>query len=145
MYYKYISRFYFGLTVLVFSLFMTGIVVAQSTSSRRIQAGENLYVGGFSTLSSDPRVSSTPKQNVPFALPAINLFVDHSSGEGPILVDVNGDGLQDLVFSKLTGSILQFVLLNTGDGYEMAYGCYVNPAFGGGGVTQEFRGDCADI
>jgi hypothetical protein len=85
--------------------------------------------------------SSNKKQTaaVPFALPKVNL---HNNND-PIQTDINGDGLTDIVLSTAnTGNALQYVLLNNGTGYEIAYMCYFIRDNSTGIDT--YKGDCAD-
>jgi hypothetical protein len=102
-------------------------------------------LGPMSTLPNGPE-SAELAEYVPFALPKVSLFSDVTQGTQrstlhPILLDLNGDGLMDYVFSKVdeyfeTNVILQYVLLQTGSGFRLAYYC---ERINGG----NYKGDCA--
>ena len=64
---------------------------------------------------------------MPYALPKTQIHIDHGSGnqESPVNMDINGDGLLDLVFSLTAGaSTKQYVALNRGGKYELVYTCH---------------------
>jgi hypothetical protein len=82
---------------------------------------------------------------VPYALPQVNIlssiWTQYGETPSPVSVDYNGDGLSDLVYSKmgnmLDASVLQYVLLNKGESYELAYICIQ------AGPGLEYNGDCS--
>lgn len=92
------------------------------------------------SLSQFPESSRILETVTPFALPAIPM---HNNGY-PIQIDMNGDGLLDLVYSTVyTSGASQYVLLNNGQGFDAAYLC--NKSFVATRTPQHvYRGHCAD-
>jgi len=79
----------------------------------------------------------------------------------PVSIDINGDGLLDLVYSKAEiafqssggnqdivrwRGVEQYIVLRRADGFELAYKCRQNMNYLGSGNNYEYRyyGDCAD-
>jgi hypothetical protein len=64
----------------------------------------------------------------------------------PVYVDMNGDGLVDVLYSYYNlpasgyGTWRQYLLYNTGSGFEVAWKCVME-----GGLNSKFYGDCADV
>jgi len=86
------------------------------------------------------KLKTTP---LPYALPAINI---HNNGN-PSQMDMNGDGLLDMVYSYYNGNHgNQYVLLNTGSGFEMVYSCRKTTDYGPYSQIKGvyYQGDCAD-
>jgi hypothetical protein len=114
-----------------------GSGAARTDTSRRYAALENpLHLSG----------SGAPLKpgNVAYALPegqihglTLSRHGHHNDTRSPVFSDVNGDGLPDMMYSSrnLTGTLYQFVALNTGDGFEEVYRC-----IRGGSL---YYGDCA--
>lgn len=86
-------------------------------------------------------------------LPEINYFQVtsyHITGQSglryefhPIQMDLNGDGLQDLIFRRrnhTNGNIEEYIYTNTGGSFKRTYYCneYIS------GTEYYYRGDCAD-
>lgn len=98
-------------------------------------------------ISTDGNLISTARipGHVP-PLPQINLFqvtVDGSARyKMPIQMDVNGDGLSDLVFSSVSNQYLQYIYTNTGGQFEQTY--YCNQTYNAIDNINYFYGDCAD-
>jgi hypothetical protein len=96
-------------------------------------------------LKQTPQRSSRLKTSVDYALPMLDIGQQTATGYSPEVMDIDGDGSDDLVLSYSLGAErFQMVLLNTGKGYEAAYLCgYTNA----NDVTGQFtyRGDCADM
>jgi hypothetical protein len=110
-------------------------VKAQTTT--RMIAGPHEYP--FISTYLTP-VSSTQNTNLPtYALPALTT---HNNGQ-PLTIDVNADGLLDYVYSYYASgtaaSTKQFVILNTGSGFNLAYICDYTLASG----VHTYKGDCA--
>jgi hypothetical protein len=97
------------------------------------------------------KIKTTP---VSYALPAINIYQNNGQ---PTQMDMNGDGLLDIVFanagydssygSGLVGT--QYVLLNTGSGFEISYFCKKDFKTKWMGTHAEldftyYQGECAD-
>lgn len=79
---------------------------------------------------------------VPFALPNQNINISYNYGQGPTQMDINGDGLVDLVYSFVYSlSTFQYVLLNNGQGFSKAYVCKVQKSTT---LATTYQGDCAD-
>jgi len=98
----------------------------------RVQAMQDFY-GELSTTSN---TSSTKDTDVPNALPKANFHSNYM----PMLIDMNGDGLTDMVYSRyISAETYQYVLLNTGDGFEFAYTCLWK------GSPKTYRGTCANL
>jgi hypothetical protein len=61
----------------------------------------------------------------------------------PVYMDLNGDSMTDVLFSYYSpgnyGSWQQYLLLNTGSGFQVAWKCVM-----AGGQNSKFYGDCAD-
>ena len=94
-------------------------------------------------LLSLPKSSKKKTTPVPYALPGDALGI---GGNAPVLQDMNGDGLPDIFFSygrkdAPYDNAYQWLLLNTGNGFTMVYGCYAN---GNSTSGQTYSGDCAD-
>lgn len=89
--------------------------------------------------------SSRLKREVPYALPMMDIGTQTPTGYSPESMDINGDGMEDLVLSYSQGQEkYQVVLLNTGEGFEAAYLCgYTNANDSTGQFT--YRGDCAEV
>ncbi|MDP2691886.1 MAG: hypothetical protein Q8O95_05820 [bacterium] len=83
---------------------------------------------------------------LPYALPKEEIFSFTYNGKtGPIIIDMNGDGLSDLVYSERGGQngldVTQYVLLNTGEGFERVYSCKEN--YNNTNFTYTRQGACA--
>lgn len=112
--------------------------VKAQTSSRPI-AGPGSDGDPFSSTFLTP-TSTTLNTNLPvYALPRIYL----QTSSQPTLsqtIDINADGLLDFVYSYYASSVLnQYVILNTGNGFDLAYVC--QDTLSGGVHT--YKGDCA--
>lgn len=92
-----------------------------------------------------PVWAQTPPDDLTYPLPIVSLHGSainaHSGGHEtiPITIDVNGDGLVDLVMSennKQTGAWQQYVYLNNGNGWDQVYEC--NKA----DFSSPWTGDC---
>lgn len=99
-----------------------------------------------------PKYEKLKASPVPYALPAIN--ISQNNGQ-PIQMDMNGDGLLDIVYAGVgsaqgVGQIAnQYVLLNTGSGFEIAYICQKDYRYVPNRHPPEvdqifYRGHCAD-
>lgn len=117
---------------------------AQTT---RILEGPNAYPfkSTYLTPSSNTAASTLPD----YALPAVNYFSFIANGSSsyylPLSVDVNADGLLDSIYSKIVqdynGTVNQadqYVLLNTGNGYNLVYICRKDDS-----LNPIYKGDCA--
>lgn len=119
---------------------------AKAQTSGRIVAGPLVDVWDSTFLTP---VSSTPRNPMPqYALPRLRIWESQGNNLVPIQMDLNADGLMDYVYSNvsLVGSsgdpfADQYVLLNNGVNFELAYICtykynsYYN--------THTYKGDCA--
>lgn len=129
------------------SLFGAIGLVSSISYHQAQKARAGFYVGDLVQVNHDIRdelsqtsdKSSSKKSDVLYALPKINLT---SNDSYPILIDVNGDGLVDAVYSKPATDTLQYVLLNRGNGYEVAYSCYYSDDYD---TSFTYRGTCANI
>jgi len=89
--------------------------------------------------------SNSPRSPMPeYALPNMVLLVDNATQpDGPLQMDVNADGLLDFVYAYYYNStnpiVRQYVVLNTGSGYNLVYVCEKRTE---SGVTT-YKGDCA--
>jgi hypothetical protein len=105
-------------------------------------------------INQSPKYEKLKTTPVSYALPAIN--INQNNGQ-PIQTDMNGDGLSDIVYATTTnvsdaGGLLvgtQYVLLNTGSGFEIAYFCqkdfrYVPNVYPYQVDQIFYRGHCAD-
>ncbi|MGE3340618.1 MAG: hypothetical protein AB7J46_01565 [Candidatus Altimarinota bacterium] len=103
----------------------------------------------FLNIDQYPNSSRRNQATVPFALPDVFIasILSVSSSVyprlGPVQMDMNGDGLLDLVFSMSDINPYdppsyydQYVLLNTGSGFEVAYICRRDGTL--------YQGHCAD-
>lgn len=122
----------------LFSIYDTQNASAGFSSGDRIQVMENL----MTELSETSSTSTTAVTDAEFALPWVR-FTSSDNGD-PVLIDMNGDGLTDVVYSKPAAETLQYVLLNTGDGFEVAYSCYYSDDYGTP-YQYTYRGTCADL
>ena len=136
----------------IYSFFHSTEVVHAQTG-RRIQPGDAAFQFNNSQYMATLPHSLNRKADVPFALPSGNIFSEPEANRyGPVIIDMNGDGLSDLVYSfGDTDLYSQAVALNTGDGFNLVYYCahYVvlNPdgtaqMLNGKNVVHYF-GDCA--
>ena len=89
-----------------------------------------------------------------YALPQEEIYqsVQYHTGTShikwaPIQMDLNSDGLQDLVYSRYQENYYplgghQYVMLNNGNGFELVYGCIMTRV----DLVQaiKYKGDCAD-
>ena len=133
---------YFYSVGLMVSLLVTGAGALFAINSQEAKAG---YANGdrvqamqdfHNELNTTENTSETKDTDVPNALPKAN-FHNNSM---PVLLDMNGDGLTDIVYSKyISSETYQYVLLNTGDGFEFAYTCLWK------GSPKTYRGTCADL
>lgn len=118
--------------------------MAQTT---RILKGPNSYPfkSTYLTPTSNTAATTLPE----YALPAVNYFTFTVNGSSsyylPITVDVNADGLLDSIYSKVVqdynGTVSQadqYVLLNTGSGYNLVYICRKDDS-----SNPIYKGDCA--
>ena len=91
-------------------------------------------------------------QMVPYRQPAYT--------DMPVSIDINGDGLLDLVYSKadfsintngggyetVWGGVTQYIILRRANGFELAYKCkQVSEPVGTNGSQRWYYGDCADM
>jgi hypothetical protein len=102
----------------------------------------------------NPQSNNQPEnsQQIDYAIPTdVNIFnplgsrylydtLDQSISRGyikpsPVIQDLNGDGLADMIYSYNNGNVKQYVMLNNGHGYDLVYSC----EYSGGTWT----GDCA--
>jgi hypothetical protein len=84
------------------------------------------------------------KTAAPYALPNHEIRVEFkNNGVGPSQMDINGDGLSDLIFSSTYAynNRFQYVLLNNGQGFEKAYVCRFHR---NDYEPDTYTGDCAD-
>jgi hypothetical protein len=94
----------------------------------------------FSTATSN--LLLTP---VSYGLPELQLFSTFGYGyhmwlPHPLIQDMNGDGMTDLVYSKNdSGEWKQFVMLGTGNGFRVGYFCRKRSHRTG----TDYYGDCA--
>lgn len=132
----YKSKFFASLSVvvsLILAVSSASIANAGVASGDRVQPLQDILSELMASTS-----STSFNVDAPFALP--KGFT--ASSEGPILLDMNGDGLTDIIQAgnnSFNGT--HFVLLNTGDGFEVAYSCYIdlyaNP--------DTYQGTCANV
>jgi hypothetical protein len=94
-----------------------------------------------------PRSKSLVSGDVNFEFPFINYFHVANHGNIPFIMptqmDINGDGLSDFVYSVVAVPYAvneQYILLNSSNGYELAYYCSITPDSGG----SIYLGHCAD-
>lgn len=128
-------------------------VLAQS--GRRIQPGDEAFKVQNSAYFSRLPHSLNRKANVPFALPFGSIFSEPAQNQyGPVIIDMNGDGLSDLVYSFGGEYFTQAVALNTGDGFDLIYYCARYAVFNEAGQVQldgngqnivHYYGDCAEV
>jgi|SRR5690606_25999932 len=122
---------------------------AKAQTSGRIVAGPLVDVWDNSFLTP---VSSTPRTVMPpYALPRMNFWdqLGNSNSVMPRQTDLNGDGLMDYYYSQVSaigGSgdpyAYQYVLLNNGVNFELAYICRYN--YNSYYNTHTYKGDCAN-
>jgi len=100
---------------------------AQSGGGTRVQATDNIVFDIGDTFST----STTRTDDVPYALPLDHFYSKAENNRVPMMTDVNGDGLADMIYSYVGVNYAdykdatQYVLLNVGDGYEVVYYCKV--------------------
>lgn len=78
-----------------------------------------------------PARAQTPPPDLIYELPLTQLHSSAVNQQGgydsvPLTVDVNGDGLTDLMFSqynRIDGNWQQYVYLNNGNGWDKVYEC----------------------
>jgi len=143
----------FGLQYGVLNYFSNpGKALAQSSGGVRVQPGEEFTAYYRNTLTP----SSTRNEDAAYALPFENFFSYIDNKRIPTLIDVNGDGLTDMIYSYVfvwgafdsgQRSGTQWVVLNVGDGYELVYFCSIenqrnasNQIVNG---SYEYKGNCA--
>jgi hypothetical protein len=90
-----------------------------------------------------PRSSQKIKHAIPFALPDLSIHTFMNYKSAPLQMDINGDGLIDIVYSYSPHILIstQYVLLNNGNGFENGYLCKKSPDVLG---FPSYQGDCAD-
>ena len=119
-----------AISIFSFSEHADRLAQAQTLPNRK------LTEPGFDILKmiQDSPSSESKRTSVQYALPQMELMSDNM----PLQIDMNGDGLMDMVYSDLLNasacrsniySYIQFVLLNNGRGFEVAYSCYYMPAY----------------
>lgn len=125
---------------------------AQSSGGVSVYPGMHITNNYADNLTS----STTRNDSAAYTLPFENFFSFIDNKRVPTLIDVNGDGLTDMIYSYVyvwgEESIgqrdgTQWVVLNVGDGYELVYYCKVanqrnasNQIING---AYEYWGDCA--
>ncbi len=129
--------------------------IAQSSGGIRVQPGDHFTSYYKDTLTA----STTRNDDAAYALPFENFFAYIDNRRVPTLIDVNGDGLTDMIYSFVyvagdwgntsygERSGTQWVVLNVGDGYELVYFCNIENQKDGNNQkiygSYEYKGDCA--
>src|SRR5690606_35816647 len=118
------------------------VLPAKAQTTPRMIAGPTKDV--FSTAYLTP-TSNQENPNLPiYALPRLPLYPPNSGL--PLTIDINADGLIDFVYSYVLDGAdkreRQYVILNTGNGFELAYIC--DHQFTYSTNTHVFKGDCAN-
>lgn len=126
------------------------ILPAKAQTVRMI-SGPSISQDPFSSTYLTP-TSSTLEPDLPtYALPRINMFYfpDNYAAYAPLQLDINADGLLDFVYSKIStyttnDYVDQYVILNTGNGFNLAYVCKATGTSSGGVWSYTYKGDCAN-
>jgi hypothetical protein len=134
--------FVFAFQYIVFGAAASHTVGVTPNFDRTISPAKNVV-----TLYADQVPYSTilRSDKVPYALP----LTDMRAGGDPLVIDWNGDGLSDLVFSKIDAphsnsyDVAQYVLLNDGVNLTAAYLCQIKKD-SNTGQQKRYWGDCAD-
>ena len=143
-------------------IFLLGVVSAKGVSllypqiQKAVAAQSNGWVTNlplenpYYFLTHLPKSNKKKSASVPYAFPTDQFGMNSNL---PIIQDVNGDGLPDIFLSwgrvddtsgTIAESALQYVLINNGSGFTMAYGCVANNSSSNGVITNTYQGDCAD-
>lgn len=112
---------------------------AQVSPDRPVQPGQDVF--DKTGLASSPNL----KVDTPYALPGMDMYTMADGGYfDPINMDINGDGLTDMVVSNYynMNDFRQAVMLSTGTGYNLDYVCIRQ--WDGASGQYKYWGDCAD-
>jgi hypothetical protein len=116
--------------------------------------GQQIQTPGYAPLLElrNSTKSQSVRSTLYNVLPRIEISTENQRGEeSPIMTDINGDGLMDFVYSHLEQGISpscdpnidihnppanysaprpyeQYILINTGRGFQVAYSCAFTPA-----------------
>lgn len=142
----------FGVQYGVLDYFENPDKASAQVAGVRVQPGDNFTT--YYDLGLTP--SQTRNDDVPYAMPWEAAYAYVQGQKVPTLIDMNGDGLTDMVFSDGAVSVMggagvvnfksgqQWVALNVGDGYELVYYCKITTDYNGGQYgVYNYYGDCA--
>lgn len=124
---------------------------AQASGSSRLVQGPLDFPLSSEYLTETSNIINPDLDDLEYALPAVNQFNYVNIGSyyyySPVHMDMNGDGLLDMVYSKVDyggyppvpTKSEQYVMLNTGSAFDLVYVCYYYST-----SNPKYQGDCAD-
>lgn len=119
---------------------------------RMVKPGETDYAAVnrvIQTIYTGAAGSTTVRSSADYALPMGNINNNSAKFTKPSQMDMNADGLIDLIYSgtvlpeynltqdSTAAGYIQYVMLNTGNGFRLVYACKQGPP------TYHYQGDCA--
>ncbi|MGE3340617.1 MAG: hypothetical protein AB7J46_01560 [Candidatus Altimarinota bacterium] len=154
---KNFSILFLGVSLTLFSVYLLPSTIKSVTaqlSTTTVLPFQDIYA----TINQYPKYQNIKNAAVPYGLPAITLNTPSNNFAAPFQIDMNGDGLLDIVYSSIgngsygAGTIgTQFVLINNGSGFEIGYSCkrdYKTTSYSSAGSQFldyiYYQGTCAD-
>ena len=138
------------ISVFVGLFFVSGVLIGYGlwTGAQKVFATPENHVPGFHVNIFHDAPTWEPYSNTrkPTDLIPHAWFYRASSDQPTTIIDMNGDGLQDMVVHYIYGGAKWgfAIFINKGNvGYQYAYRCFVQHANPGDPNSIEWRGDCA--